>query len=65
MFELNSLIGEKLDFASKILEENGYNDIEVISNSSPKENCNAKLVCCVRKIKEKITLIVGEFVIKD
>ena len=32
MYELNSLVGENLEYASKILKEKGYNEIEVITN---------------------------------
>ncbi len=65
MYELNSLVGENLEYASKILKEKGYNEIEVITNSKPDGECNQKLVCGVRKNGNKITLIIGDFVIKD
>ncbi len=64
MFEINSLIGETLDFACKILKENGYNDIEIKINSVLNANENTKLVCNVHKHENKIELICGEFILE-
>ena len=64
MFDLNSLIGENLDFACKVLKENGYNDIEIKINSKRQADENTKLVCAVRENQNKVTLICGEFILE-
>ena len=61
MFDFESLIGHKKDVAVKILNENGYNDIEFVLNSKHNDLCDSLLVCKVENNDNKIKLILGEF----
>ena len=55
------LIGLEENIARKLLKEIGYNYIETIKNSKHNELCDSLVVCAVRKDKNKITLVCGEF----
>ena len=59
--DFNSLIGLKENQARQFLQENGYNNIETVSNFKHNEKCDSVVVCAVRCDDEKITLICGEF----
>lgn len=58
---LNSLIGLKEEDARQFLLKNGYNNIETIKNSKNNDKCDTLVVCKVKIVGDKVTLICGEF----
>ena len=62
--DFSSLIGLEESVAKKILNENGYNNIEVKINAKHDERCDSLLVCSAKEENEKVTLICGEFYLK-
>ena len=61
MFDFESLIGLSKDDAIKILQNNGYNKIEIIINSKSNDLCDSQLVCKAEEKNGIVRLIVGEF----
>ena len=61
--DFNDLIGLDVTDAKKVLNNFGYNDIEEVMNSKSNELCDTLVVCAVRQLGEKITLILGEFIL--
>lgn len=62
MLDINSLIGKNVKVACKILQENGYKEIEIKENFTPDERCNERLVCAAKLEGRKVLLIIGEFI---
>lgn len=63
MFDFDSLIGLEIEKAKELLNDAGFNNIEIILNTDKrqKNECDTILVCAVRVADDSIRLICGEF----
>lgn len=61
MFDLESLIGFKVDKAKEKLEIEGFKNVVVVLNSEHNDKCDEVIVCAVREQDGCVTLICGEF----
>ena len=63
MFDFDSLIGLEIEKAKALLNDSGFNNIEIVLNTDKrqKNECDTILVCAVRVADDSIRLICGEF----
>lgn len=61
MFDLNGLIGLEITKAKEILMQNGFDDINIISNFEHNDKCDTIIVCAARIQDGTPTLVCGEF----
>ena len=63
MFDFDSLIGLEIEKAKALLNDAGFNNIEIVLNTDKrqKNECDTILVCAVRVADDSIRLICGEF----
>ena len=61
MFDFNDLIGLEISDAKKILQNFGFNNIEIVLNSEDNDKCDTQIVCAVRNDENTKKLICGEF----
>ena len=63
MFDFDSLIGLEIEKAKALLNDAGFNNIEIVLNTDrrQKNECDTILVCAVRVADDSIRLICGEF----
>ena len=63
MFDFDSLIGLEIEKAKELLNDAGFNNIEIVLNTDKrqKNECDTILVCAVRVADDSIRLICGEF----
>ncbi|MBQ4542314.1 MAG: hypothetical protein IJA23_05655 [Clostridia bacterium] len=63
MFDFDSLIGLEIEKAKALLNDAGFNNIEIVLNTDKRQKyeCDTILVCAVRVADDSIRLICGEF----
>lgn len=63
MFDFDSLIGLEIEKAKALLNDAGFDNIEIVLNTDKrqKNECDTILVCAVRVADDSIRLICGEF----
>ena len=63
MFDFDSLIGLEIEKAKELLNDAGFNNIEIVLNTDKRQDnvCDTILVCAVRVADDSIRLICGEF----
>ncbi len=61
MFDISCVIGQELEKAKLLLNENGIYKIEIINNSVQNNMCDTVLVCSAKQMDDVVTLVCGEF----
>lgn len=64
MFDFDSLIGLEAQNAKQILNNAGYNKVNIVLNAEHKNECNTIIVCAVRVADDGISLVCGEFLLE-